>query len=74
MPRLLKYTTQGIIDNVPDQALAVIEHATLFYLIDQRVKGVNKYIAFAVAGAGYEIFIDSLKEGGMPAGFSMNNK
>jgi len=61
MPRLLKYTTSGIVDEVPDQALAVIEHATLFYLIDQRFKGRNKYIAFAIAGAGYEIAIAQLK-------------
>jgi len=61
MPRLLKYTTSGIVDDIPDQALAVIEHATLFYLIDQRFKGRNKYIAFAVAGAGYEMAIASIK-------------
>ena len=74
MPRLLKYTTQGIVDDVPDQALAVIEHATLFYLVDQRFKGMNKFVAFAVAGAGYEIFIDSLKQGSAPAGFSTDKK
>jgi len=62
MPRLIKYNTQGLIDDVPDQALAVIEHATLFYLIDQRFKGFNKYLMFAVAGAGYEIVIDKFKK------------
>ena len=62
MPRLIKYNTSGLIDDVPDQALAVIEHATLFYIIDQRFKGMNKYIAFAVAGAGYEIVIDQMKK------------
>jgi hypothetical protein len=61
MPRLIKYNTQGIIDDVPDQALAVIEHATLFYLIEQRFKGPQKYLVFAVAGAGYEIAIDRMK-------------
>lgn len=61
MPRLIKYNTQGIIDDVPDQALAVIEHATLFYLIEQRFKGPQKYLVFAVAGAGYEIAIDRFK-------------
>ena len=74
MPRLLKYTTEGIVDNVPDQALAVIEHATLFYLVDQRFKGVNKFVAFAVAGAGYEIFIDSIKTSATSAGFSADKK
>ena len=62
MPRLIKYTTNGIVDDIPDQALAVVEHATLFYLIDQRFKGVQKYLIFAVAGAGYEIAIDRLKQ------------
>jgi hypothetical protein len=74
MPRLIKYTTSGFVDNVPDQALAVVEHATLFYLVDQNFKGVNKYIAFAVAGAGYEVFIDSLKQQSAPEGFSANKK
>ena len=62
MPRLIKYTTSGIADDIPDNALAVIEHATLFYLIDQRFKGMNKFVAFAAAGAGYEIIIDMLKK------------
>jgi hypothetical protein len=74
MPRLIKYTTSGFVDNVPDQALAVVEHSTLFYLVDQNFKGVNKYIAFAVAGAGYEVFIDSLKQQSAPEGFSANKK
>ena len=74
MPRLIKYTTSGFVDNVPDQALAVIEHATLFYLVDQNFKGVNKYIVFAVAGAGYEVFIDSLKQQSAPEGFSASKK
>ena len=74
MPRLLKYTTQGIIDNVPDPALQVIEHTTLFYLVDQRFKGMNKFVAFAVAGAGYEIFIDSIKNSSAPSGFSADKK
>ena len=74
MPRLIKKTTSGFVDNVPDQALAVVEHATLFYLVDQRFKGMNKYIAFAVAGAGYEIFIDSLKQQSAPEGFSASKK
>ena len=62
MPRLLKYTTNGIVDDIPDLALLVIEHTTLLYLIDQRFKGMNKYIAFAAAGAGYEVLIDMLKK------------
>ena len=63
MPRLIRYTTNGIVPKeVPDQALAIVEHATLFYLIDQRFKGVQKYLIFAVAGAGYEIAIDRLKQ------------
>jgi len=62
MPRLLKYNTSGLIDEVPDQALAVIEHATLFYYIDRSFSGFNKYVAFAVAGAGYEILIDDMKK------------
>ena len=45
MPRLIKYNTTGIVDDVPDMALAVIEHTTLFYLIDRRFSGMNKYIA-----------------------------
>jgi len=61
MPRVYKYLTNGLLDEVPDNALAVIEHATLFYIIEQRFKGPQKYIAFAVAGAGYEVFVDRLK-------------
>lgn len=61
MPRLVKYTTTGLIDEIPDQALAVIEHATLFYLIDQRFKGRNKLFAFAAAGASYEYLISMIK-------------
>ncbi len=61
MPRILKYNTSGIVDDVPDMALAVIEHTTLFYLIDQRFSGMNKYIAFATAGAAYEMLIDQMK-------------
>ncbi len=61
MPRLIKYTTNALND-VPDQALAVIEHASLFYIIDQNFKGMNKYIAFAVAGSAYEMVIDNYKK------------
>ncbi len=61
MPRLIKYTTNALND-VPDQALAVIEHASLFYMIDQNFKGMNKYIAFAVAGSAYEMVIDNYKK------------
>jgi len=74
MPRLVKYTTSGFVDDVPDQALAVIEHASLFYLCEQNFRGMNKYIAFAVAGAGYEVFIDGLKRRSAPEGFSASNK
>jgi len=61
MPRLIKYNTSGLIDEVPDQALAVIEHASLFYLVEQNFKGMNKYVVFAVAGASYEVLIDRMK-------------
>ncbi len=61
MPRLVKYTTAGIVDDIPDMALAVIEHTALFYIIDQRFSGMNKFIAFAAAGAGYEMLIDQVK-------------
>ena len=62
MPRLIKYMTNNLIDDVPDTALQVIEHTTLFYLIDKRFSGVNKFVAFATAGAIYEIYIDKLKQ------------
>ena len=62
MPRLLKFSTEGIIDDIPDNALAVIEHTALFYIIDRRFSGVNKWIAFAGAGALYEVYIDMLKK------------
>ncbi len=61
MPRLVKYTTSGLVDDIPDNSLAVIEHATLFFLIEQRFSGRQKYIAFAVAGASYEYLIDMLR-------------
>ena len=62
MPRLLKYTTDGMIDNVPDLSLAVIEHVSLFYIIDSRIQNkFQKYVAFALAGAGYEFLIADLK-------------
>jgi hypothetical protein len=61
MPRLIKYTTSGFVDDVPDMALAVIEHTALFYVIDRRFSGMNKYIAFATAGAAYEMLIDQMK-------------
>ena len=63
MPRLIKYNTTGIVDDVPDMALAVIEHTALFYVIDRRFSGMNKYIAFATAGAAYEMLIDQMKRG-----------
>ena len=61
MPRLIKYTTSGIVDEIPDTALAVIEHAALFSIIDRRFKGNQKLIAFAVAGSAYEFLIAQLK-------------
>lgn len=61
MPRVVKYTTDAL-NEVPDQALAVIEHASLFYIIDKNFKGLNKYVAFAVAGSAYEMFVDGLKK------------
>jgi len=60
MPRLLKYTTNALND-VSDNALAVIEHAMLFSVIDRNFKGMNKYVAFAVAGSAYEMVVDNLK-------------
>jgi hypothetical protein len=62
MPRLIKYNTIGLIDDIPDLSLAVIEHTALFYLIDKRFKGDNKYIYFAVAGSLYEYVIDGMKK------------
>jgi hypothetical protein len=35
---------------------------------------MNKYVAFAVAGAGYEMFIANLKAGSAPEGFSAEKK
>jgi len=61
MPRLIKYTTSGIVDDVPDTTLAIIEHGTLFYLIDQRFKGTQRLITFIAAGAAYEFLIHTLK-------------
>ena len=61
MPRLVKYTTSGIVDDIPDTTLAVIEHGTLFYLIDQRFKGQQRLITFIAAGAAYEFLIHTLK-------------
>ena len=62
MPRLLKYTQPGIVDNIPDNALAVIEHTALFYIIDRRFSGMNKWITFAGAGFLYETYIDMIKK------------
>jgi len=62
MPRLLKYSTSGIIDEVPDNALAVLEHTALFYIIDRRFSGINKWYAFAGAGFLYETYIDMIKK------------
>lgn len=61
MPRLIKYTTSGIVDEIPDTALAVIEHGTLFYLIDRRFKGNQRLMTFIAAGAAYEYLIATLK-------------
>jgi len=62
MPRLLKYTQPGSLDGIPDNALAVIEHTALFYIIDRRFSGMNKWIAFAGAGSLYEVYIDMIKK------------
>jgi len=63
MPRILKFSTDGIIDDIPDFSLQVIEHTALFYIIDTRIQNkMNKYIAFAVAGGLYEYYIDMLKK------------
>ena len=70
MPRLLKYNTTGLLDDVPDPALQVIEHTTLFYLIDQRFKGMNKFIVFAATGAMYEYYIAGIKKQSAPSGYS----
>ena len=74
MPRLLKYSTIGLIDDVPDPALQVIEHTTLFYLVDRNFKGFNKYVAFAVAGAAYETYIAQLKQASPGKSMSSSNK
>ena len=62
MPRLIKYNTIGLIDEVPDNALAVLEHKELFYIIDRRFSGMNKWFTFAGAGFLYEYYIDSIKK------------
>jgi len=63
MPRLIKYSTDGIVDDIPDFSLQVIEHTALFYIIDSRIQNkMNKYIAFAVAGSLYEFYIDMIKK------------
>jgi len=74
MPRLLKYSTSGLIDDVPDPALQVIEHTTLFYLIDRRFSGMNKYVAFAVLGSAYEMYIAQIKQASPGKEFSSSNK
>ena len=63
MPRLIKYSTNQL-QEVPDSALQVIEHATLFSLIQRNVPGSENYklMVFAGLGAAYEIFIDDLKK------------
>ncbi len=61
MPRLIKYNTNGIIDDIPDSALQVIEHTTLHYMVDKRFNGVNKYIVFATLGSLYELYISKIK-------------
>ena len=62
MPRLIKYTQPNGLE-IPDTALAVIEHSTLFYLIDRQFPNkFQKYMAFMIAGTGYELFIDNLKK------------
>ena len=62
MPRLIKYSTNQLKD-VPDSALQVIEHATLFSLVQRSVSGSDNYklMVFAGLGAVYEFFIDDLK-------------
>jgi len=61
MPRLIKYTTSGIVDEIPDLSLAIIEHTILFSIIDKRFSGNQKLVAFAAAGAAYEYIIATLK-------------
>lgn len=61
MPRVYKYLQPGSLDNIPDNALAVIEHTALFYIIDRRFSGMNKWITFAGAGFLYETYIDMIK-------------
>ena len=62
MPRLIKYTQPNGLP-VNDNTLAVIEHASLFYIIDQQFPNkFQKYVAFMIAGASYEMLIDNLKK------------
>jgi len=70
MPRLIKYNTTGLIDDVPDPALQVIEHTTLFYFVDKNFKGVNKFVVFAGLGAMYEYYIAGVKKSSAPSGYS----
>ena len=70
MPRLLKYNTTGLLDNVPDPALQVIEYTTLFYYCDKTFKGMNKFIVFAFTGAMYEYYIADIKKQSAPSGYS----
>lgn len=63
MPRLIKYTTTQLQD-IPDSALLVIEHAMLYGMIQRRVSGSDNYklMVFAAAGFGWELLIDNLKK------------
>jgi len=62
MPRLIKYTTQGLLDDIPDQSLQIVEHAGLWYYVDSNFKGRNKYIAYALLGSLWEYGIFQLKQ------------
>ncbi len=63
MPRLIKYTTNSIIDDIPDNSLMIIEQSMIFYFINQRFSNNrDKFICYALTGSAWEYFIDMLKK------------
>ena len=62
MPRLIKYNTEGFIDDVPDDALALLEHTALWIYVNRNFSGENRFYAFATIGFVWEIYIDRLKK------------
>tara|TARA_Y100000593_G_C4229046_1_gene295981 strand:- start:138 stop:338 length:201 start_codon:yes stop_codon:yes gene_type:complete len=62
MPRLIKYNTDGFIDDVPDEALALLEHTILWMYASNNFSGNNKFYAYGTIGFIWEIYIDRLKK------------